>query len=83
VHDQLWAGDPQAGGILLGEGREPALQETDPLSSRLLEFTTAPVAKATGELRIVIASVRTRAFGGEPFRYQQAEISDLRLEKIP
>jgi hypothetical protein len=79
---QLWAGDPVAGGVLLSEGRLAALREGDPVKDVVLSLTSTPERKGTGKLFIRITTIGAPAQGEQPYRYQQAEINDLRVEKV-
>jgi hypothetical protein len=79
---QLWAGDPDSTGVLLGEGREPAVRAGETPKNHIINFTVPPQARGAGSLFIRIATIGAPAHGDSPYRYQQAEINDLRIEKI-
>jgi hypothetical protein len=79
---QLWAGNPNSTGVMLGEGRVSAVRTEDAVKDTVVSLDTAKNARGRGNLFIRITTMTTAALGENPYRYQQAEINDLRLEKI-
>jgi hypothetical protein len=82
IYFELWAGDPNAGGTLLGTMKDPS---SDQISEdrRILTLKTERTSSGSGHLFIRVGSVNRLAPGAEPYVYQQAEIDDITIFSSP
>jgi hypothetical protein len=75
---ELWAGDPNKGGTLIGAHKERAV-ETLPTARELITFKTPRTASGSGNLFLRMGTVNALAGAQIPYAYQQAELDDIRI----